>query len=153
MTNCGAYGWVSDRRGYRYQAEDPDSGQAWPATPLLLQELAIAAAAEAGYQNFAPDACLINLYAPGVGMSLHQDRDERDFSQPIVSFSLGLPAVFLWGGFVRSEKPRRENLRHGDALVWGGPDRLRFHGVDRLKPGADPLCGGCRYNLTFRRAR
>lgn len=160
MTNCGALGWVSDRSGYGYAPRDPESGRPWPAMPPAWRDLAEAAARAGGYDNFAPDACLINAYAPGVGMSLHQDRDESDFGQPIVSVSLGLPAIFLWGGATRRDKPQRVPLHHGDVLVWGGPDRLRFHGVAKLnsgvaklKTGRDPIGQGLRYNLTFRRAR
>jgi len=97
MTNCGNVGWVTDRSGYRYDGIDPDSGKAWPLMPPVLRELAESAAREAGFAGFAPDACLINRYEPGAKMSLHQDRDERDFSAPIVSVPLGLPANFLFG--------------------------------------------------------
>ncbi len=152
MSNCGALGWVSDRRGYRYAPIDPDSGQPWPAMPAVLQTLATDSAARAGFANFVPDACLINRYAPGARMALHQDRDEADFSQPIVSLSLGLPAIFLFGGLERSDKPARLPLAHGDVLVWGGPARLRFHGVLPVKDGAHPATGACRLNLTFRKA-
>lgn len=153
MSNCGALGWVTDRRGYRYQAEDPLSGQAWPAMPLLLRELAAEAAVAAGYQDFAPDACLINRYLPGNRMSLHQDKDECDLRQPIVSVSLGVTAIFLFGGDTRSDKAQRLRLHSGDVVVWGGPARLRFHGVDTLKQEQHPLTGNCRFNLTFRKAR
>jgi alkylated DNA repair protein (DNA oxidative demethylase) len=152
MSNCGALGWVSDRRGYRYSPIDPDSGQPWPAMPAVLQALATDSAARAGFAGFVPDACLINRYAPGARMALHQDRDEADFSQPIVSLSLGLPAVFLFGGLERSDKPGRIPLTHGDVLVWGGPARLRFHGVLPVKDGHHPATGACRLNLTFRKA-
>ncbi|MCK6388984.1 MAG: alpha-ketoglutarate-dependent dioxygenase AlkB, partial [Zoogloea sp.] len=131
---------------------DPDSGQPWPAMPAVLQALATDSAARAGFANFVPDACLINRYAPGARMALHQDRDEADFSQPIVSLSLGLPAIFLFGGLERSDKPARLPLAHGDVLVWGGPARLRFHGVLPVKDGAHPATGACRLNLTFRKA-
>lgn len=152
MTNCGALGWVTDARGYRYAGADPQSGQAWPSMPALFEDLARDAAAEAGFADFAPDACLINRYVAGARMSLHQDRDEADFTQPIVSVSLGLPAVFLWGGPTRADRPRRVPLLHGDVVVWGGPDRLVFHGVHPLAAGEHPLTGAVRYNLTFRRA-
>ena len=153
MSNCGAVGWVSDQAGYRYVAIDPHSGRPWPPLPAVFLRLAGAAAAEAGFAGFVPDACLINRYAVGARMSLHQDRDERDFSQPIVSLSLGLPAVFLFGGLKRSEPARRVPLTHGDVLVWGGPDRLRYHGVLAVKAGEHPQVGDCRLNLTFRKAR
>ncbi len=153
MSNCGACGWVSDRRGYRYEACDPLSGQPWPAMPETLAALAIAAAATAGFDGFAPDACLINRYLPGAKMSLHQDRDERDFAEPIVSVSLGLPAVFQFGGLLRNDVVQRVPLMHGDVVVWGGAARLRFHGVLSLKAGHHLLLGERRINLTFRRAR
>lgn len=152
MTNCGALGWVSDRRGYRYDAIDPERGAPWPPLPASFAGLAERAAARAGFDAFAPDACLINRYTPGSRLSLHQDRDERDHSAPIVSVSLGLPAVFLFGGLGRTDKARRVGLRHGDVVVWGGPSRLRFHGVLPLADGVHPLLGRERINLTFRRA-
>lgn len=152
MTNCGALGWVSDRRGYRYDALDPDRGAAWPPMPASFRALAGQAAVQAGFEGFAPDACLINRYVPGAKLSLHQDRDERDFGAPIVSVSLGLPAVFLFGGLRRADQAMRVALRHGDVVVWGGASRLRFHGVLPLADGQHPLTGGERINLTFRRA-
>lgn len=152
MTNCGQLGWVSDRTGYRYQPTDPQSGQPWPAMPEPFCQLANAAASTAGFDGFEPDACLINRYLPGAKMSLHQDRNERDFGQPIVSVSLGLPVLFQFGGLRRNDRPQRLLLEHGDVVVWGGPARLRYHGVLVLKPGHHPLTGGCRYNLTLRRA-
>ncbi|GAA5176516.1 DNA oxidative demethylase AlkB [Niveibacterium umoris] len=152
MSNCGPLGWVSDRSGYRYQASDPETGQPWPPMPDVLRDLARSAATLAGFPDFAPDACLINRYAPGTRLSLHQDRDERDLSAPIVSVSLGLPAVFLFGGLTRSDPVRQLTLYHGDVLVWGGPDRLRFHGVKPLAEGIHSLLGAQRINLTFRRA-
>lgn len=153
MTNCGELGWVSDRRGYRYDPVDPESGLRWPALPETLRALAQDAAARAGYAGFAPDACLINRYAPGARLSMHQDRDEKDLRAPIVSVSLGLPAVFLWGGDERADKARRIALHHGDVVVWGGPSRLRFHGVLALKDGEHPFAGGHRINITFRKVR
>ena len=152
MTSCGALGWITDRHGYRYASADPDTHRPWPAMPPLLQRLAFDAAARAGFTGFTPDACLINRYAPGARMALHQDKDEHDFTQPIVSVSLGLPATFLWGGDARGDKARRIPLRHGDVFVWGGPARLRFHGIAPLKDGAHPATGACRINLTFRKA-
>ena len=153
MTNCGALGWVSDRSGYRYDPIDPDSGEPWPAMPALFRQLALHAAQVAGFAGFAPDACLINRYAPGTRLSLHQDRDEGNYAHPIVSVSLGIPAVFLWGGAKRADKPRRIGLLHGDVVVWGGPARLRFHGVLSLPEASHPLTGAHRINLTFRKAR
>jgi alkylated DNA repair protein (DNA oxidative demethylase) len=152
MTSCGSVGWVTDRRGYRYSPTDPDSGTPWPEMPVVLRDLAQRAAAEIGFAGFDPDACLINRYVPGAKMALHQDKDEADFSAPIVSVSLGLPATFQFGGMARSDKPRRYELRHGDVLVWGGPSRLVYHGVLTLKDGEHPLLGRQRINLTFRKA-
>jgi alkylated DNA repair protein (DNA oxidative demethylase) len=152
MTNCGTLGWVTDRTGYRYTRTDPDSGQDWPAMPEAFARLAARAASEAEFDAFAADACLINRYDVGAKMSLHQDKNERDYTQPIVSVSLGLPAVFLFGGLERSDKAARVKLHHGDVVVWGGPARLRYHGILPLKPGEHPLTGACRINLTFRAA-
>ncbi|MBN9357984.1 MAG: DNA oxidative demethylase AlkB [Herbaspirillum huttiense] len=153
MSNCGQFGWVTDRRGYRYQSLDPLSERDWPAMPEAFVALAARASAEAGFAGFDPDACLINRYEPGARMSLHQDKNELDMDQPIVSVSLGLPATFLFGGMARTDKPQRMRLESGDVVVWGGPARLAFHGVDPLRDGEHPLTGRCRYNLTFRRAR
>ena len=152
MTNCGALGWVSDRRGYRYDANDPDSGHPWPRMPAAFEQLAAEAAAEAGFAGFAPDACLVNRYLPGTRLSLHQDRDERDHGQPIVSVSLGVPAMFQFGGRRRTDTLQRVPLAHGDVVVWGGPARLNFHGVLPLKDAQHPLLGAARINLTFRQA-
>ncbi len=153
MTNCGSLGWITDRSGYRYGESDPETAKPWPAMPRSFRELAGQAAAEAGFGGFSPDACLINRYQPGARMALHQDRDEHDFGAPIVSVSLGLPAIFLFGGLKRSDKPRRLRLEHGDVVVWGGPARLAFHGVAPLADGEHALMGRQRINLTFRRAR
>ena len=152
MTNSGPLGWVTDRTGYRYAATDPETGLAWPAMPDSFLRLASSAAAEAGYPNFQPDACLINRYQPGAKMSLHQDKDEKDFSQPIVSVSLGIPATFLFGGMLRPEKPIRIKLTHGDVVVWGGPTRLNYHGIAPLKEDHHSMLGAIRINLTFRKA-
>jgi DNA oxidative demethylase len=153
MTNCGDRGWVTDRSGYRYDANDPEAGKPWPAMPPSFRRLAEQAAGEAGFADFSPDACLINRYGPGARMSLHQDKDEHDFGAPIVSVSLGLPAIFLFGGLKRSDKPRRYRLEHGDIAVWGGPARLAFHGVAPLADGEHAAMGRQRINLTFRKAR
>jgi alkylated DNA repair protein (DNA oxidative demethylase) len=150
-TSCGALGWVSDPHGYRYAALDPHTGKPWPPMPACFADLAQRAAAQAGYANFAPNACLINEYAPLAKLSLHQDKDEKDFTAPIVSVSLGLPAVFLFGTLDRRERPQRYRLVHGDVVVWGGPSRLAFHGVQPLADGAHALLGRRRINLTFRR--
>ncbi|TXD37460.1 DNA oxidative demethylase AlkB [Lujinxingia vulgaris] len=152
MTSCGSLGWISDARGYRYSALDPLSGKPWPAMPDLLLNLAQEAALAAGFADFTPDACLINRYLPGARMSLHQDRDERNLGAPIVSVSLGIPATFLFGGMQRSDPTERVHLRHGDVVVWGGEDRLRFHGILPLKHNDHRLVGPRRINLTFRRA-
>jgi alkylated DNA repair protein (DNA oxidative demethylase) len=152
MSNCGRAGWVTDRTGYRYDPIDPLTGRAWPPIPSPLSDLASRAAAEAGFPAFQPDACLVNRYEPGARLSLHQDRNERDFSAPIVSVSLGLPAVFLFGGARRRDRPRKIPLASGDVAVWGGPARLAFHGVERLDDGDHPLTGRGRFNLTFRKA-
>jgi alkylated DNA repair protein (DNA oxidative demethylase) len=152
MTNCGQLGWVSDRRGYRYDPADPQTGYPWPGMPAMFRALAERAAAAAGFPGFAPEACLVNRYEPGARLTLHQDRDEGNFHHPIVSVSLGVPATFLFGGLDRKDRPRRVRLEHGDVAVWGGPSRLAFHGVDTLRPGQHPLTGALRYNLTFRRA-
>ncbi len=153
MTSCGAWGWVTDRTGYRYAEVDPVHGRPWPVMPVAFLRLAQSAAARAGFDGFVPDSCLVNRYAAGAKMSLHQDKDERDFSAPIVSVSLVLPAVFLFGGEGRADKPLRVRLIHGDVVVWGGPARLRYHGVMPLKPGHHPQLGAHRINLTFRKAR
>jgi alkylated DNA repair protein (DNA oxidative demethylase) len=153
MTNCGSLGWVTDRTGYRYDTNDPQTARPWPAMPRSFRELAAQAADRAGFGGFSPDACLINRYQPGARMSLHQDKNEHDFGAPIVSVSLGLPATFLFGGLKRSDKARRFRLEHGDIAVWGGPARLLFHGVAPLADGEHVLMGRQRINLTFRKAR
>lgn len=151
MTNCGPLGWVSDRKGYRYTETDPETGRAWPPLPGPFLDLACRAADEAGFPGFMPDACLINRYRPGSRLTLHQDKNERDYEAPIVSVSLGLPAKFLFGGLQRTDKPQRVMLHHGDVAVWGGVSRLAYHGVDTLKDGEHPQTGRCRINLTFRK--
>ncbi|QGN38948.1 DNA oxidative demethylase AlkB [Klebsiella oxytoca] len=152
MTNCGKLGWSTDRRGYLYAADDPLTGKRWPPMPLLFHELAAEAAAAGGYTRFNPDACLINRYQPGTKLSLHQDKDERDLRAPIVSVSLGLPAIFQFGGLRRNDPLQRVLLEHGDVVVWGGESRLFYHGIQPLKEGIHPDTGSCRYNLTFRLA-
>jgi alkylated DNA repair protein (DNA oxidative demethylase) len=152
MTNCGRLGWTSDRCGYRYAEHDPTDGSAWPAMPPVFAHLARSAAGAAGFDGFEPDACLINRYVPGNRLSLHQDKDERDFSQPIVSVSLGMSAVFLFGGHSRGDRSIRVPLMHGDVAVWGREDRLRFHGVLRLEEDPHAVLGAQRVNLTFRKA-
>jgi alkylated DNA repair protein (DNA oxidative demethylase) len=151
MTNCGPLGWVSNPRGYRYDPIDPESGQNWPPMPKVFQDLAGRAAAALGFLDYHPDACLINRYEPGAKLSMHQDRDENDPVAPIVSVSLGLPAVFLWGGARRSDRPRRIRLESGEVVVWGGPARFTYHGVAPLADGEHPLTGRYRINLTFRK--
>ncbi|OBV38935.1 DNA oxidative demethylase AlkB [Janthinobacterium psychrotolerans] len=152
MSNCGQLGWVTDTRGYRYVRQDPDGSAPWPPMPPVFLELAREAAAAAGYPGFMPDACLLNRYVPGARMALHQDKDECDFTAPIVSVSLGLPATFLFGGALRADRAARIVLLHGDVVVWGGPDRLRYHGVAPLKDGQHAVLGAQRINLTFRKA-
>jgi alkylated DNA repair protein (DNA oxidative demethylase) len=152
LTNCGALGWVSDRSGYRYTALDPETQRAWPALPASLLQLARDAADCGDFQGFVPDACLVNRYIPGTRLSLHQDRNERDFAAPIVSVSLGLPATFLFGGDQRGDRAQRVPLEHGDVVIWGGPARLRFHGVLPIKEGSHPRLGAVRINLTLRKA-
>ncbi|MBW8882279.1 MAG: DNA oxidative demethylase AlkB [Asticcacaulis sp.] len=152
MSNCGRAGWVSDSSGYRYSGTDPLTGLPWPAMPDVILALARDAAAGAGFPGFDPDACLINRYEPGARMGLHQDRDERDRGQPIVSVSFGLPATFLFGGAKRSAPQVRLALEHGDVVVWGGPARLYYHGIAPLKDGVHPRLGRQRINLTLRRA-
>lgn len=153
MTNCGALGWISDRSGYRYGAIDPLTQQPWPALPQTFGELALQAACAAGYDDFQPDACLINRYRPGTRLSLHRDQDEEDSSAPIVSVSLGVPAIFLWGGDKRSDRTLRVLLESGDVVVWGGASRFAYHGVAPIKASLHPLTGDERINLTFRRVR
>ena len=152
MTNCGSAGWVTDRTGYRYDPRDPDSGAPWPAMPDIFLKLAHDAAEDAGFPAFVPDACLVNCYEPGTRLSLHQDKDERDYGHPVVSVSLGLPATFQFGGLKRTDRPLKVPLQHGDVVVWGGPARLAYHGVLALKDGEHPLTGHRRFNLTFRKA-
>jgi DNA oxidative demethylase len=152
MTNCGAAGWVTDRSGYRYDPIDPLSGRPWPTLPRCFLDLAVAAANEAGYPDFTPDACLINRYVPGARLSLHQDKNERNFARPIVSVSLGLPAVFQFGGLKRTDPVRKYALSHGDVAVWGGPSRLFYHGITELKDGLHDKLGRMRINLTLRGA-
>ncbi|MES2039391.1 MAG: DNA oxidative demethylase AlkB [Pseudomonadota bacterium] len=152
MTCCGEVGWVSDSDGYRYSAYDPENGEHWPVMPDIFYSLAVQAAHEAGFPGFKPDSCLINQYQPGSRLSLHQDKDEKKFGAPIVSFSLGIPATFLFGGMQRTDAVQRYHLAHGDIVVWGGPARLRYHGVAPIKEAAHPLLGTQRINLTFRQA-
>jgi alkylated DNA repair protein (DNA oxidative demethylase) len=152
MTNCGRAGWITDRKGYRYEPVDPITGRQWPPMPKPFLDLAARAAGASGFTGFKPDACLINRYEPETRLSLHRDENERDFAAPIVSVSLGLPAVFLFGGKSRGDRPRRIWLESGDVVVWGGLARLNYHGVAPLPDGDDPLTGRCRINLTLRKA-
>ncbi|ARP93207.1 DNA oxidative demethylase AlkB [Bordetella genomosp. 13] len=153
LSNCGQLGWTSSRDGYRYTAHDPDTGKPWPPMPAVFLELAQAAAAQAGHPGFAPDACLVNHYVPGARLTLHQDRDENDLGEPIVSVSLGIPATFVFGGLRRTDPTQRVPVFHGDVVVWGGVDRLRYHGVLPVKEAEHPELGRLRINFTFRRAR
>ena len=152
ITNCGSMGWVSDTHGYRYSATDPDSSMPWPAIPPDWLHDASHAAFRCGFSGFTPDACLINRYEIGNRMGSHQDRNEVDFTQPVVSMSIGLPAEFTFHGASRAGTAGRVDLHSGDILVWGGPARLYFHSVRPIRAGVHPLCGALRYNLTFRRA-
>ena len=153
LSSCGQFGWTTDRSGYQYTRTDPQTGQPWPDMPQVMHELAQTAAAAAGFPDFDPDACLINRYIPGAKMSLHQDKDEHGLQWPVVSVSLGLAAMFLFGGDARSDKTQKVPLFHGDVVVWGGVDRLRFHGVMPIKQGSHPQLGEQRINFTFRKAR
>jgi DNA oxidative demethylase len=150
-TRCGSMGWVSEPGGYRYAASNPGTQQPWPAMPPCLLDFAVRAATEAGYPDFVPDSCMINQYLPGTKLGLHQDRDERDLRAPVVSLSLGLPAIFLFGGLQRAGKTQRYRLAHGDVVVWGGPSRLAFHGVLPVAEGDHALLGRRRVNVTFRK--
>ena len=152
LSSCGPLGWVTDPHGYRYSHTNPQTGQSWPSMPDIFLELAQDAAQKAGFADFVPDACLINRYVPGAKMSLHQDKDEHDHRWPVVSVSLGIPAIFQFGGLQRSDRPERISLFHGDVVVWGGEDRLRFHGILPVKPAVHPQLGEQRINLTFRKA-
>ncbi|MBM3071149.1 DNA oxidative demethylase AlkB [Lelliottia sp. RWM.1] len=152
MTNCGTLGWSTDEHGYLYSRYDPVTGKPWPPMPSVFELLCHDAAAAAGYSGFHPDACLINRYAVGAKLSLHQDKDEPDLRAPIVSVSLGLPAIFQFGGARRSDPLKRLMLEHGDVVVWGGESRLFYHGIQPLKPGFHSQSGAFRFNLTFRQA-
>lgn len=152
MTNCGGLGWVSDRQGYRYDSQDPTTNKPWPLMPDCFRHLAVSAAVEVGFDDFQPDACLINQYQVGASMGLHQDKNESDYNQPIVSVSLGIPALFKFGGLSRTDKTLKITLAHGDVVVWGGQSRLNFHAIAPLKMNTHPILGAYRYNLTFRKA-
>ena len=145
MTSCGACGWYSDARGYRYERLDPLTGQPWPAIPEPFLRLARASSEVAGFGTYEPDTCLINRYVPTAQMGIHHDADEQDFSNPIVSVTLGAPATFLWYGPSKRGSPLRIRLLPGDVLVWGGAARKGYHAVQKPE-------GGTRYNLTFRKA-
>ena len=148
MSNCGPLGWVTDERGYRYQATHPETGQAWPQMPARVLE---AWRALAAYDQ-PPECCLVNYYAGSAKMGLHQDRDETEFAAPVVSLSLGDSCLFRIGGLKRGDATRTIRLASGDAVVLGGQARLAFHGVDRIVPGSSTLLPeGGRFNLTLRR--
>jgi alkylated DNA repair protein (DNA oxidative demethylase) len=153
LSSCGRYGWITDHQGYAYSPIDPQTGEPWPALPEVFLKLAQQASDEAGFQDFVPDTCLINRYIPGAKMSLHQDKNERGYEWPVVSVSLGIPAMFLFGGHARSDATQRVPLFHGDVVAWGGEDRLRFHGVMPIKQAEHPQLGEQRINFTFRKAR
>ena len=150
-SNCGMFGWVSDRTGYRYTLYDPDSGKPWPPMPEIFLAVAQMASAKARFKDFIPDGCLINGYAPGAKLSLHQDKDERDLDAPVVAISLGLPAIFLFGGPKRKDPTKKVFVQHGDVVIWGRESRLYFHGIAPLKDGNHPLLGKTRISLTFRK--
>ncbi len=152
MSNVGTQGWHSDASGYRYVSVDPLTGKPWPVMPALFLELAQRAAAVAGFQHFHPDCCLLNRYAIGAKMGSHRDQDEIDLSQPIVSVSIGLPAVFVWYGANRSGPSIPVPVEDGDVLVWGRAARLGYHAVRTVKALSSTVKTSCRYNLTFRRA-
>lgn len=152
-TSMGDFGWVSSAQGYDYSAINPVNDQPWPPLAPVILQLAQAAAESAGYLHFVPDSCLINIYEPGSKMGLHQDKDEKDFSQPIVSVSLGIPAIFLFGGARRNDRSIKIPLQHGDVVVWGGASRRYYHGVAKINSATHPLLGGKRINLTLRKAR
>ena len=151
-SNCGEVGWISDRRGYRYVKTDPITDMPWHPMPDLFASLASRAALDAGFPGFRPDACLINHYSPGTQMGAHQDSDESDFTQPIVSVSLGIDARFFVIGAQKRGKSIPVDLSDGDVMVFGGPARRHYHGVRRLKEAIHPLYGAARVNLTFRKA-
>lgn len=150
-TSCGKLGWFSDQNGYRYSKINPVTGREWPTMPAEFLALAQSAAKAASFGNYQADGCLINGYRVGAQLSLHQDKDEHDLQAPIVSVSLGLPAVFQLGGFQRSDAVQRHRLCHGDVVVWGGPSRMRFHGVEPIREGFHKRLGAKRINLTFRK--
>jgi alkylated DNA repair protein (DNA oxidative demethylase) len=147
VTDCG------DPRAFanRWDPNNPERVRIWPPMPRILQEFALRCAVRSGFPRFRPDALHINRYQAGTKLGMHQDRHECDMTQPIVSVSFGLECTFLLGGLQRIDKPKRILLEHGDVIVWGGPSRMRFHGVQPLKPGSHPLTGPYRYNLTFRK--
>jgi DNA oxidative demethylase len=148
MTNMGELGWVSDRNGYRYQASHPDAGTAWPFMPEQILDIWRKVAGV----SVLPEACLVNFYQGGAKMGLHQDKDEEDFSVPVVSISLGDTALFRFGGTERGGKTSTVKLTSGDVLVMGGASRLCFHGIDRVYSGTSTLLKeGGRINLTMRR--
>ncbi len=147
VSDCG----TAEAFRRRWDAHDPNAKQMWPPMPRALVDFAIRCAVRSGFAQFRPDTCHVNRYQAGAKLGLHQDRHEYDLDQPIVSISFGLECIFLLGGLERTDKTKRILLEHGDVIVWGGPSRMRFHGVQPLKPGHHPLTGPYRYNLTFRK--
>jgi len=149
MANCGPLGWVTDKeRGYRYQATHPETGKPWPPIPQMLLDL------WDGVADYPcpPQACLVNYYTGSAKMGLHQDKDEEDFSAPVLSVSLGDTGLFRVGGTSRKDPTKTTELRSGDVVVLSGEDRLAFHGIDRILQGtSDLLPEGGRFNLTLRR--
>jgi DNA oxidative demethylase len=153
ITNCGQAGWWSDAKGYRYETRDPHTGALWPPIPDVFLQAVSATMRTTPWPTFTPDACLINFYEPGAKMGLHQDRDEKDFAQPIVTVCLGDDADFLVGGSTRADKATAVVVRSGDIMIMGGASRLYFHGIRKIYPGTSPLPDiKGRYSLTFRKA-
>ncbi len=150
MTNCGEVGWVSDDKGYRYQAEDPTSGRKWPNMPNAFKTLGQSAAQAARFEGFCPNACLINHYQAGQKLSAHQDKNEPDLSQPVVSVSLGMSATFLIHGNSRNNRAQKIQLHDGDVMVWGRSARLMYHGVETKQSQPHPTLGFHRFNVTLR---
>jgi DNA oxidative demethylase len=151
MSNCGKFGWISDLKGYRYVETHPVTGKPWPKMPMTIKTIAISLAEEAGFTSFKLDACLINYYVGSDRLGLHQDKDELDFAQPIVSISLGDSASFIFGGLKKTDPVTKYKLKSGDCVVFGDEDRLNYHGIKKIFPGTSNLIpNGGRFNLTLR---
>jgi len=152
LSNCGEYGWTSDLQGYRYSKQDPQTGNFWPPLPESYLNLAKRAASKAGFNNFEPDACLINRYKLGDKLGSHQDKNEKDFAQPIVSVSIGLSAVFQIFGETRAGVKVEYLLQSGDVMVWGRKSRLAYHGIRTIKVDTLNPKLTQRINITFRKS-